>query len=133
MHIGGALVNHTTRVADPVAGGQVGTTTLVVNGWVVGVLNVVVVVDPLDVVVVVDPLTDFDPAPLTSSTMPTIMAAKITAPIPRRVNRRRFLLLSMTACFCARAARCRSLLSVGTERKATEPTGCHALARREWA
>jgi hypothetical protein len=84
MHIGGALVNHTTRIVDPVAGGQVGTTALVVKGWVVGVANVVVVVDPLGVVVVV-PLADFDPAPLTSSTIPTIMAAKITAPIPRRV------------------------------------------------
>ena len=41
MQVGGAFVNHTTRVVDPVEGGHVGTTAAVVNGWVVGVGNVV--------------------------------------------------------------------------------------------
>ena len=36
MHGGGPLVNHTTRLVDPVAGGHVGATAAVDNGWVVG-------------------------------------------------------------------------------------------------
>ena len=40
MHVGGAFVNHTTRVGDPLAGGHVGTTAAAVNGWLVGVGNV---------------------------------------------------------------------------------------------
>ncbi len=32
MHAGGAFVNHTTRLADPRAGGHVGTTAAVVSG-----------------------------------------------------------------------------------------------------
>ena len=53
MQAGGALVNHTTRVVDPFAGGHVGATAVVVSGWVVGVGKVVVVVLEVDVVVVV--------------------------------------------------------------------------------
>jgi hypothetical protein len=59
------------------------------------------------------------PEPFTKSTMPTMTAATTTAPIPRRVLRRRLRLFWMTACFCSRAARCRALFSVGTDRKAT--------------
>lgn len=129
MQVGGAFVNHTTRVVDPVEGGHVGTTAAVVNGWVVGVGNVVggtvldvevatVVEVEVDVVVVVF-LADFVPGPLTRSTMPTMARATTAPPITRRVLRRRFRPFSMTACFCSRAARCRALLSVGTDRKAT--------------
>ena len=78
MHAGGALVNNTTRLVDPVAGGQLGAMATFVNGWVVGVGNVVVV---LDVVVVVGLLADFPAELFTRSTMPTMTAAKITAPI----------------------------------------------------
>jgi hypothetical protein len=131
MQVGGAFVNNTTRLADPVAGGHVGTTAAVVNGWVVGVGNVVggtvldvvveagtVVVLDVDVVVVVV-LADFVLELFTSSTMPTMTRTRIEPPITRRVVRRRFLPFSMTACFCSRAARCRALLSVGTDRHAT--------------
>ena len=52
MHGGGAAVKYTTRLVDPVAGGQVGATATEVNGWVVGVGNVLVVV-VLGLVVVV--------------------------------------------------------------------------------
>ena len=41
MQAGGALVNQTTRVVDPVVGGQVGATAVAVSGWVVGVGKVV--------------------------------------------------------------------------------------------
>ena len=126
MHVGGAFVNSTTRVADPVVGGHVGATAVVVNGWVVGVGNVVggtvldVVLEAGTVVlVVVVVLADFVLELFTSSTMPTMTRATIKTPIPRRVFRRRFLPFSMTACFCSRAARCRALLSVGTDRHAT--------------
>ena len=98
MQGGGALVNHTTRFVDPVAGGQVGATAAAVKGCVDGVGNVVVVtVLDVDVVVVVD-LADFAD-PFTRKTMRTMMAARITAPTPRLVFRRRFRSLSMTACF----------------------------------
>jgi hypothetical protein len=41
--------------------------------------------------------------------------------------RRRFRSFWMIACFCSRAARCRALLSLGTERHATQPSGHGAL------
>ena len=37
-------MKYTTRLVEPVAGGQVGATATEVNGWVVGVGNVLVVV-----------------------------------------------------------------------------------------
>ena len=66
--------------------------------------------------------------PFTRNTIRTMIAARITAPMPRRRFRRRFLSFSMTACFCSRAARCRALLSLGTERQAIQPSG-HGRAR----
>ena len=90
MHAGGAFVNHTTRLADPPAGGHVGTTAAAVSGWVTGVANVVdvTVVDvevevELEVelvpglVVVVEPAF-FLPDPLTRNTIRTINAADDT-------------------------------------------------------
>jgi hypothetical protein len=110
-----------------------------VNGWVVGVGNVVVVLDVVVVVVVLDVvvvvvvvLADFLADSFTRNTMPMMAAAMITAPTARRVLRRRFRPFSMTACFCSRAARCRALFSVGTEQKATEPAGQVASACRSW-
>jgi hypothetical protein len=88
MHGGGAALNNTTRLVDPVAGGHVGARAVVVNGWVVGVGNVLVVVVARVVVVVVVGVADFDPL-FTRNTMPTIAAATIASPMPRRVLRRR--------------------------------------------
>lgn len=130
MHAGGAVVNHTTRFEDPVAGGHAGLAAIVVSGWVVGVGNVVggivVVVDvDVELDVEVDVVVDafFLPVPFTRKTMSTIKAARITKLTPRRVFRRRFLPFSMMACFCSRAARWRALFSLGTERHATETQG----------
>jgi hypothetical protein len=44
------------------------------------------------------------------------------------VLRLRLRLFWISDCFCSRAARCRALLSVGTERHATEPAGQRASA-----
>ena len=125
MHGGGALVNQTMRLVDPVAGGHVVAAAAVANGWVVGVGNVVTVLAVVVVVVVVvfggGVFAVLLPEPFTKSTMPTMMAASTKAPIPRRVLRRLLRFFWMTACFCSRAARCRALFSVGTDRKATDP------------
>ena len=123
MHDDGAAVNRTTRLVDPVAGGHVGATAAVVSGWVVGVGKVVdvMVVDVVAVVVVVvvGLLAALLAELFTSSTMPTMTRARITPPVPRLKLRRRFRPFWMTACFCSRAARCRALFSVGTDRQAT--------------
>jgi hypothetical protein len=110
MHGGGAVLNKTTRLVDPVAGGHVAAAACVV-------VNVVVVVDVP--VVVVGVLVDFEAELFTRSTMPTMARATTRPPIPRLVLRLLFRPFSMTACFCSRAARCRALFSVGTDRKAT--------------
>ena len=61
------------------------------------------------------------PDPFTRKTIRMINAATIARERVRRVVRRRFLTFWMTACFWSRAARCRALFSLGTERHATEP------------
>src|ERR1035438_4389819 len=96
MQVGGAFVNHTTRVVDPVEGGHVGTTAAVVNGWVVGVGNVVggtvldvevatVVEGEVDVVVVVF-LADFVPVksapPASSASTSASGRPQVTRPAP---------------------------------------------------
>jgi hypothetical protein len=66
--------------------------------------------------------------PFTANAMPTMAAARTASMRLRRVLRRRLRLFWITDCFCSRAARCRALLSVGTERHATEPAGQRASA-----
>ena len=137
MQVGGLAENQTTRFVEPVAGGQVGVTAAVVSGWVVGVGKVVpvgtvvvvtvVLVVAVVVVVVVGGVADLLEL-FTRNTMTTISAATMARPMPRRMFFRRLRLFSMTACFWSRAARCRALLSVGTERHATETAGQRACA-----
>ena len=138
MQLGGALVNSTTRLDDPAAGGQVGATAVVVSGWVVGGATVVVVEPPAAVVVVAgavvvvdvppelcvvvvvdDPF--FEPWPLTRNTTRTTTAPTTAISTPRRSVVRRLRLLAMTACFCSLMARWRARFSLGTVRHATQP------------
>ena len=84
-------------------------------------------VDVVVVVVVVVGAAALDPW-FTANTMPTMAAARTASPKVRRVLRLRLRLFWISDCFCSRAARCRALLSVGTERHATEPAGQRASA-----
>ncbi len=121
MQLPGAPSNKMTRWADPASGGQRGT-----PGF--SVVEVVVVeVDVVVVVVVVVGAAALDPW-FTANTMPTMAAARTASPKVRRVLRLRLRLFWISDCFCSRAARCRALLSVGTERHATEPAGQRASA-----
>lgn len=113
MQFGGAFVNQTTRVFDPVAGGHVGATATDVSGCVVGTAKVVDgtgnveggtvdVVDVLDVgvlVVVVVLVPDLLPLIWKAIAIPTTAAASKVNVMIRFTSLRRLRWAWMIACF----------------------------------